>query len=231
MTPGGRAGRAHLTLMTRFTALVSSLLAGGCTVFGVRSGTPQPAYTVVGHVGAVELRDYGQRLAADISAPGSEIEARSAGFRRLAAYIFGANTRPGGGSGSIAMTAPVEQKAGQSSGGQQVAMTAPVAQARAGAAGWTIRFFLPADMTLASAPQPRDAAIRLVEVPGARMAVLRFSGTPGVEAVARQRARLLAALADSAWKPAGEPVAWFYDPPWTLPWLRRNEVAVLVERR
>ena len=29
----------------------------------------------------------------------------------------------------------------------------------------------------------------------------------------------------------GDPVVWFYDPPWTLPPLRRNEVAVRVTRQ
>lgn len=195
-------------------------------MFGIRSGTPQPTYTVTGHIGAVELRRYGPRLAADVTVPGAEVDARSAGFRALAGYIFGANTKAGGGGGTIEMTAPVEQARSQ-----KVAMTAPVGQLQAGTDGWTIRFFLPADMTLATAPRPRDPAIHLVEVPPAEMAVLRFSGIPGAEAVARERARLLAAVEASAWKAAGEPVAWFYDPPWTLPWLRRNEVAVPVEHR
>jgi hypothetical protein len=212
--------------MTRIAALVSSLFLGGCTVFGIRSGTPQPAYTVTGHIGAVELRRYGPRLAADITVPGGEIDARSAGFRALAGYIFGANTKAGGGSSTIEMTAPVEQARPE-----KVAMTAPVAQQKAGQDGWTIRFFLPAGLTLATAPWPRDPAIHLVEVAPEEMAVLRFSGIPGAAAVARERARLLAAVEASAWKAAGAPVAWFYDPPWTLPWLRRNEVAVDVERR
>jgi hypothetical protein len=212
--------------MRKLATLISSLVLGGCTVFGIRSGTPQPAYTVTGHIGALELRRYGPRLAADVTVPGSEIDARSAGFRTLAGYIFGANTKQGGGSGTIEMTAPVEQARGE-----KVAMTAPVAQERAGKDGWTVRFFLPAAMTLATAPRPRDPAIHLVEVPPAEMAVLRFSGIPGKEAVATERARLLAAIEASAWKAVGEPVAWFYDPPWTLPWLRRNEVAVPVEHR
>lgn len=231
MTPGTMRRRHHLGRMGKVMTLLSSLVLGGCTVFGIRSGTPQPAYTVTGHVGAVELRRYGPRLAADVTVPGSEIDARYAGFRRLAGYIFGANTRAGGGSGSIEMTAPVEQSRAEQATGETVAMTAPVAQQQAGKEGWTIRFFLPADLTLATAPRPRDPAIHLVEVPAATMAVLRFSGIPGAAAVATHRARLLAALAKSAWRPAGEVVGWFYDPPWTLPWLRRNEVAVAVEPR
>ena len=179
----------------------------------------------------MELRRYGPRLAAETTVRGSETEARSKGFRRLAGYIFGANTNAGGASREIAMTAPVEQAAGPPAAGRKVAMTAPVAQERAGQDAWTIRFFLPRELTLANAPRPRDPAIRLVELPAETAAVLRFSGIPGAEAVGRHGEMLLAALAGSAWRPAGPVVAWFYDPPWTLPWLRRNEVAVPVEQR
>lgn len=218
----------HLVAMTKILAYASSLLLGGCTVFGIRSGTPQPAYSVVGRIGAVELRRYGPRLAAETTVAGGEIDARSAGFRRLAAYIFGANTKSDDGSSKIAMTAPVEQD--RAGGGEKVAMTAPVTQEPADG-GWTIRFFLPAGLTLATAPRPRDKDIHLVEVPAATIAVLRFSGTPGVHSVSVHSKRLLAALAGSGWQPEGQAVTWFYDPPWTLPWLRRNEVAVTVQRR
>ena len=217
--------------MRKIASLVSGLLLGGCTVFGIRSGTPQPAYTVIGRVGAVELRQYGARLAAETTVHGGEIDARSVGFRRLAGYIFGANTKPGGGAGEIQMTAPVEQMPGSPKTGQEVAMTAPVAQERAGRDAWTIRFFLPSNLTLATAPRPRDPTIRLLDVPSETMAVLRFSGIPGARAVAEHSRRLLSALSGSAWRPTGPVVAWFYDPPWTLPWWRRNEVAVPVQHR
>ncbi|WP_201728022.1 heme-binding protein [Acidocella sp. C78] len=196
-------------------------------MFGIRSGTPQPGYTVTGRVGAVQIRNYGPRLAAETTVEGGEIGSRSTGFRKLASYIFGANTRPGGGSGKIAMTAPVEQAG---AGGSRIAMTAPVAQQ--GSNGrWTIRFFLPAGMTMATAPRPHDPSVQLVEIPAETMAVLRFSGSPGAGSVAAHSERLLATLAHSPWQPEGSVVAWFYDPPWTLPWLRRNEVAVPVEHR
>ena len=81
---------------------------------------------------------------------------------------------------------------------------------------------------MATLPVPNDPAVRLVEVPGETMAVLRFTGDRGAEAVAARQAELLRGLAGTAWVPRGAPVAWFYDPPWTLPWLRRNEVAVPV---
>jgi hypothetical protein len=58
--------------------------------------------------------------------------------------------------------------------------------------------------------------------------VLRFSGLAGTQAVAARQAELAAAVQASTWTADGEPVVWFYDPPWTVPPLRRNEVAVRV---
>ena len=49
--------------------------------------------------------------------------------------------------------------------------------------------------------------------------------------IATRTTELLNTLRDNAFDPSGEPVAWFYDPPWTLPFRRRNEVAVTVTPR
>ena len=206
-------------------ALLSSIWLTGCTVFGIRT-VEEPAYQVVGHVGAVELRRYEPRIAADTLVQGSEIAARGTGFRRIAGYIFGANHA----RARIAMTAPVAQ-ASQSSAGRSIPMTAPVAQAQGSGGQWHIRFFMPAAATMQSLPQPDDPLVRLVQEPAETMAVLRFSGTPNARSVARRSSALLHSLDGAAWTATAAPVAWFYDPPWTLPPLRRNEVAVVVQRK
>ena len=204
--------------------LASSLWLAACSVVGDRSGTEEPRFTVVARVGEVEIREYAPRLAAEVTVEGDEEAARSAGFRTLAAYIFGKNRT----SQSIAMTAPVAQAA---DAGASIAMTAPVAAQAAGQGKWTIRFFMPAEYNAQTLPAPLDPAIRIVTVPGETMAVRRFSGDRSPEAVARERAALLDALRTSGgWVASGEPVDWFYDPPWTLPAMRRNEVAVPVRR-
>ncbi len=210
-------------MIARIAALVAGLLAAGCSVIGDRRGTEEPDYQVVARQHAVEIRRYGARVAAETTVEGDEEAARTAGFRRLAGYIFGANQ----GGEKIAMTAPVAQQGD----GAKIAMTAPVAQARDAEGRWVIRFFMPGKWTMATLPVPNDPAVRLVPVPPATMAVLRFSGSRGSGAVAERRRELLAALEGSAWQPVGAPVNWFYDPPWTLPWLRRNEVAVPVAAR
>ncbi len=187
---------------------------------GIRSGTEEPSYKVLATVGQVEIRQYAPRLAASVTVQGDQIAARSAGFRRLARFIFGANTA----DASISMTAPVAQSSAR------IAMTAPVAQAPGPSGSWTITFFMPAKYTLASLPKPADPGIEIAEVPGETYGVYRFSGIPGAVPVAAAAQKLLAALKNSAWAPQGSVVDWFYDPPWTLPFARRNEAAVIVSK-
>lgn len=191
-------------------ALVGSLSLGACSVVGVRGGTEEPPYSLVQRLGHVEIRRYEPRLAAETTVNASELDARSDGFRRLASYIFGGNAD----RQRIAMTAPVAQ-----SGGPPGATT-----------GWTIRFFLPRDLSAASAPRPIAAAVQIVKLPAETVAVWRFSGTPAAEAVHTAQRDLLAALAATEWRPVGAPAAWFYDPPWTIPFLRRNEAVVAVAK-
>jgi hypothetical protein len=202
----------------KLVSILSSLVLGACSVVGVRDGTEEPRYTVIGRQGPAEIRQYGPRIAAEVTiATPSEVQARGDGFRTLAGYIFGANT----GRASIAMTPPVAQSS------ETIAMTAPVSQDRT-PQGWTVRFFMPAKYTMETLPKPKDPAISLVTVPGQTMAVIRFTGTTAPDAVATHQAELLAALKTGPWRPDGMPAAWFYDPPWTIPFLRRNEVAVAV---
>lgn len=188
------------------------------SVVGVRVGTEEPFYVQEARLGDVEIRRYGPRIAAQTAVTGSGQDARSAGFRRLAGYIFGGNHR----KVSIAMTAPVAQHS------ETIAMTAPVAQARTTDGNSVIRFFMPSKWSMDTLPEPDDGLVTLVEVPGETVAVLRFSGDRSMRAVAAKTEQLLNMLRDSDFHPEGEPVAWFYDPPWTVPFLRRNEVVVPV---
>lgn len=184
---------------------------------GIRTGTEEPMYVREATLGDVEIRRYGPRIAAQTTVKGDEEQARNAGFRRLAGYIFGGNHR----GTKIAMTAPVAQK------NEKIAMTAPVSQSR-GDGESVIRFFMPSKWSMDLLPQPDDERVELVEVPGETYAVLRFTGDRSPQAVAAKSDALLQALRGSDFTATGEPVSWFYDPPWTLPFRRRNEVAVAV---
>lgn len=191
------------------------------SLVGVRA-YEQPPYRVLGRAGPAEVREYGPRLAVETTLdPGTRDQA----FGLLAGYIFGKNRATGGsGATKIAMTTPVEMRS------ERIAMTAPVEQAKSGARV-AVRFFLPRSLTRETAPEPTDPRVRVVEVPGETLAVLRFSGSTGDARIAERKVALLGELRGSAWEPAGEPVFFGYDPPFTPPFLRRNEVAVPVRRR
>jgi hypothetical protein len=190
-------------------------------VFGLRI-YEEPRHHVVTTLGdGVEIRRYAPRLAAETEVAGDDVEARSHAFRILFTYIAGANA----GAEKIAMTAPVATAPPAAT----IAMTAPV-QTAPGAGGVRMRFFLPARYTAATAPRPTDARVHLIPVPEETMAVLRFSGRGEEAELARRTAALRAVLAPTPWRPVADPVILFYDPPFTLPFLRRTEAAVRVER-
>jgi hypothetical protein len=154
---------------------------------------------------------------AETAVSGPFDDAVSAGFRRLFAYISGAN-RP---AAKIEMTAPVLT----SPEGEKIPMTAPVFVDPAGG-GWTVAFVLPAGVTSATAPQPTDPQVTLRDVPARQVAVVRFSGRFRREAAEANRERLAAWLAARDLKPADDWQFAGYNPPWTIPALRRNEVLV-----
>ncbi len=187
-------------------AMIGGVIDAAGSVVGYRHRTEEPDYTAEPLTRDVELRHYGARIAAETTVVADEEAARYAGFRRLAGYIFGGNR--------------VHEK---------IAMTAPVAQEAAGERRWVIRFFMPAEKTLDSLPQPDDGEVRLATVPPETVAVHRFTGSRSRRAVAAHTARLLTALRETGFAAVDTPTAWFYDPPWTVPALRRNEIAVPVE--
>ena len=200
-------------------ALGATLLAvaavGGQRLYQ-RYTTEQMPYTVVARLEDAELRRYPPAVVAETVA-----SSENRAFRRLFRYIDGANQ----GAVDLAMTAPVEV-AGR---GTEIPMTTPVETDTEGPeAGVRMAFFLPAEYDADSAPEPTDDAVSLRAVPERTLAVRQFSWWPSDGRVAREREALLAALDRAGVETAGAPVYMGYDAPWTLPFLRRNEVAVEV---
>lgn len=215
----------HIGRMKQIPILfVCALLIAGCSVFGSRSGYEQPGYKVVESLGeATEVRTYAPRVAAEARVKYADLdEGRDAAFRLLFDYITGDN-KP---AAKIAMTVPVEST-GTS---EKIAMTAPVESARADDDKIYMRFFLPGKFDRGTAPKPLNPRVKIIEVPGQTVAVVRFSGFGGKDAVAEKKRELLASLATTPWRPLSDSVVYFYDPPWTLPFFRRNEVVVAVGR-
>lgn len=222
------------------------------SVFGYRGAYEQPRYVVIQPIGPqAEIRLYEPRVAVQVTIHGdNRDQAAGEAFRLLFAYIAGAN-RAGE---KIAMTTPVGTQAGadQPPGdaapgktspapatsatppsadqdGERIAMTAPVQTTSEGGTV-TMRFFLPHDVAQRGAPAPNDPRLRIVAVPQTTLAVLRFSGADSQALHQRKAEALLRLLAASDWKPQGPVFRLNYDPPFTIPALRRNEAAVVVTR-
>jgi effector-binding domain-containing protein len=201
----------------------SSVLFLVLSIFGINRGTEQLDYQVLERLGPqIEIRQYTPRIAAETEIDrGQSGDPRGEAFRIIAGYIFGAN-KP---RLKIDMTSPVEIR----TAGSKIAMTAPVEVVKSDSS-LVMRFFMPASYSLKDLPEPSDPRVRLIELPSITVAVLRFSGSTDDSAVSEQTEMLLKALQKTRWKVSGQLTALFYNPPWTIPFLRRNEIAVSVSK-
>lgn len=194
------------------------VLLTSSSIGSVAIATEEPQFVSALQDGAFEIRDYPALIAAEVSVAGERSEAVSAGFRLLAGYIFGGNTR----KESIAMTAPVVQLP---SAGESIPMTAPITQS-GDSEGWVIRFIMPQAYTLETLPIPNDPKVRLTALAPARFAVVRFSGLASESDISEKIVELDAFIVKQGLTAAGPPALARYNPPWTLWFLRRNELMV-----
>jgi effector-binding domain-containing protein len=162
----------------------------------------EPQYTLVEKQGNIEIRDYAPIIVAEVDVKGKRMPAINQGFRLIADYIFGNN-------------APA----------QKIAMTAPVTQQASGE-HWKVRFVMPEEHTLDSLPAPNNPQVQRLAIPARRYAVIRFSGFNTDGNIASHREQLLRYIAEHNLNIQGKPVMAFYNPPWTLPFLKRNEVMI-----
>ena len=200
--------------------VIAALLASGCSVVG-KHGVEEPVYTVVAASDNKEIRAYEQRIVATTTVSGSWKQAQNKAFRILASYIFGKNQS----RQKIAMTAPVEQ-----SQGETIAMTTPVEQT-ASESGWTIAFTMPASYKLEDLPMPLDDRITLKVIPPQYVAAISYSWYADEEEnQLNARALKKWVLSLDEWKVDSNPGFAGYDPPWTLPFFRKNEVMYQVSK-
>ncbi len=193
-------------------AFAGLLTIAACSVFGSKAA-PEPGYSVVIAEGPFEVRDYGELVV--VKTPMSD--GSSAAFRRLFNYISGENK----GARKIAMTAPVLST--DAATGTKIAMTAPVLQS--GEGNREMVFVLTDEFTPETAPVPSDPDVTLATIPPRRVAVVRYSGSLDRRAPAEE-ARLREWLETRGLQPGGPPEIAGYNPPWTLPVYRRNEILI-----
>lgn len=190
--------------------------------------TEEPNYTVLSQMDDFELRRYDKQLVAQTLVSGDQDSASREGFKVLADYIFGNNTAPTGGSSKISMTAPVTMQPNNKksdSESQKIAMTAPVSMQQ-NDGKWRVQFTMPSQYTMQTLPKPNNPNITITEVPAQTYGVIKFSGLAGSKKVATKTEELQSWMQTQNLTITGEPELARYNPPWTLPFLRRNEVMI-----
>lgn len=204
------------------------LLSGSLLTSGAAMATEEPNYTVLSQMDDFELRRYDKQLVAQTLVSGDQDSASREGFKVLADYIFGNNTAATGGSSKISMTAPVTmQPNNKKSDGesQKIAMTAPVSMQQDDGK-WRVQFTMPSKYTMQTLPKPNNPNITITEVPAQTYGVIKFSGLAGSKKVATKTEELQSWMQTQNLTITGEPELARYNPPWTLPFLRRNEVMI-----
>jgi len=174
-------------------------------------------YTVVIKEGDYEIRDYKPHVLAETIVEGEFDKAGNKAFSRLFKYISGNNEA----RDKVAMTAPVSQEAK----GEKISMTAPVGQQQVGKR-WTVSFMMPASYTLETLPKPLDPTVTLRLVPARKLAAVRYSGFWSEEGYLQNKAALESWIKQRGQTPVGEPIWARYNAPFSLWFMRRNEVLI-----
>jgi len=174
-------------------------------------GLETPAYTVLRSLSDdVELRNYTSFTVAKRAMPDGNGTgfASGEGFTKLADYLFGNNSE----------TAAME-------------MTSPVEISYDGSKKAVMSFVLPRAFEDAP-PTPLEGSIEVKRVPERLVLTKAFPGVVTEGEVQRQRAALaetIAADGNLLAVNSSEYSVLQYNPPYTLPWRRLNELAVVVE--
>jgi len=191
-----------------FAIALLTLVGLGVATAAWASRYEEPAYTVVSQLGAVEVRDYGPRLYAQVSMPSERDRNADSAFRILAGYIFNKDTPSGE---AIGMTIPVGQYSDPSED------------------AWNMWFAMPSRFTMETLPPVTDSRITIQEQPAQRVAALAFSGRMDTRDFSAQTDELLASVREAGLTAVGPPTLAVYNGPLTPGLLRRNEVLVVVE--
>lgn len=201
-------------------AIVAVLLILSTMIGMIMSDVKQPKYTTIGTSGNIELRQYAAIVVAEVEVVGERKEAINIGFRILADYIFGNNIA----QQKIAMIAPVQQQKNE-----KVSMTIPGQQEKSGSV-WRIRFIMPTAYSMAELPKPYNKHIILKEIPEKKLAVISFSGVSSDKNLQKYESQLQRYMKINNIQAIGTLIYAFYNPPWTLPFMRRNEIMQEIEK-
>ena len=167
------------------------------------------------------LHEYSSYLVAEVFMEEENFdEASGDGFRMLADYIFGNN---------LSRSASVQMAGKAEAASENIAMTAPVQMDQGKKSNqWRMAFSLPSKWNLETAPVPNDQRVNLREISPERMVVLQFSGRMATQDLEEKEQELRQWAMKQGITVVGSVRTARYDPPWTLPFLRKNEVQLKV---
>lgn len=206
--------------MKKIIAMAMALFFQGCSIFGV-SSVETLNYIVVEEMGNFTLRQYNDYWVARTEVQGGYSQSSDKGFNLLFKYISGQNSK----QEKISMTAPVMQR----QQGEKISMTSPVIQQRKDD-GWIMEFVLPSKFDASNPPpQPLDPQVKVVNVAGYKAAALRYSGNLSEKKYDEKTKELISTLQERGLEPNGEPFSAGYNPPWTIPFFKRNEVLIKIK--
>ena len=201
--------------------------------------TEEPEFSLIKKEGDFEIRSYAPKIIAEVKVKGSYDDATSAGFKLLADFIFGNNTSTNNESSKIEMTAPVissiENKkiamtapVISSIENKKIAMTAPVISEKNEHA-WLISFVMPSEYSLDNLPRPNNTSIKIIAKDSETYAVIIFSGLVRESSFNEKIDLLNKYIIKNNYELDGNVQIARYDPPWTLPFLRRNELLIKIK--
>ena len=164
----------------------------------------EPNFKIVIKDGDFEIRNYDEFLVAQTAVEGSFDSASRNGFRRVAGYIFGENRNASGESEKIQMTAPVTVKPDSEQ--------------------WVLHFVMPDNYEFSQLPVPNNKNVILKKIEAHFAAVVVFSGFTTDKKIKNKTESLRAWLQSKSYNISGPQQIARYNDPFTLPWLRRNEI-------
>lgn len=193
----------------------------GCSLFGIRT-VEEVSYELIEANGNKEIRQYQPRIIAKTKITGDYKSSQKQGFRILADYIFGKNSK----QQKVSMTSPVTQEVKST----KIPMTAPVTHEK-GNGTWTMTFAMPLEYKkISDLPTPLDKRIILQEHPGGLFAVIRYTWLTSENRNQEKYSELVEWLdKEGKYESIHEPYYAGYDPPWTIPFLRRQEILVEIK--
>jgi len=191
--------------------------------FNTAMATEEPEFKLISEEGEFQIREYEPKIIAQVEVEGDFDEASSKGFKLLADYIFGNNLLDGI-SKKISMTTPVEM----SPLAENLLMTSSVMDDQINNK-WSINFVMPREFSIDTLPKPNNSQVNIIEVPKEKYAVIVFSGLVRESSYAEKAELLSNYLEEKSFKQQGTIKIARYNPPWTLPFFRRNELMVRID--